>query len=55
MQAVLVNGRILTDDGVVDGKGRILWGDQLMAIFAREVLAELGTRALRAAGAGSAP
>jgi len=26
--------------GVVDGKGRILWGDQLMAIFAREVLAE---------------
>jgi phosphomannomutase len=26
--------------GVVDGKGRILWGDQLMAIYAREVLAE---------------
>jgi phosphomannomutase len=26
--------------GVVDGKGRILWGDQLMVLFAREVLAE---------------
>jgi phosphomannomutase len=26
--------------GVVDDKGRILWGDQLMALFAREVLAE---------------
>jgi phosphomannomutase len=26
--------------GVVDGKGRILWGDQIMAVFAREVLAE---------------
>lgn len=26
--------------GVVDGKGRILWGDQLMAVFAREVLSE---------------
>jgi phosphomannomutase len=25
--------------GVVDGKGRILWGDQLMAIYARDVLA----------------
>jgi phosphomannomutase len=25
--------------GVVDGKGRILWGDQLMVLFAREVLA----------------
>ena len=26
--------------GVVDGQGRILWGDQLMALFAREILAE---------------
>jgi phosphomannomutase len=26
--------------GVVDGKGRILWGDQLMVLFAREVLAD---------------
>jgi phosphomannomutase len=26
--------------GVVDGLGRILWGDQLMALYAREVLAE---------------
>ena len=26
--------------GVVDGKARILWGDQLMAIYAREILAE---------------
>lgn len=26
--------------GVIDGKGRILWGDQLLAILAREVLAE---------------
>ena len=26
--------------GVVDGKGRILWGDQLMVLFAWEVLAE---------------
>jgi phosphomannomutase len=26
--------------GVIDGKGRILWGDQLMVLFAREVLAE---------------
>jgi phosphomannomutase len=26
--------------GVVDGRGRILWGDQLMALFAGEVLAE---------------
>ena len=26
--------------GVVDGQGRILWGDQLMVLFAREVLAE---------------
>ncbi len=25
--------------GVVDGQGRILWGDQLMVLFAREVLA----------------
>ncbi|MDZ4736160.1 MAG: phosphomannomutase/phosphoglucomutase [Rhodospirillaceae bacterium] len=25
--------------GVVDGEGRILWGDQLMVIFARELLA----------------
>ncbi len=25
--------------GVIDGKGRILWGDQLLAILAREVLA----------------
>ncbi len=25
--------------GVVDGEGRILWGDQLMVLFAREVLA----------------
>jgi phosphomannomutase len=25
--------------GVVDGKGRILWGDQLMILFARDVLA----------------
>ena len=27
--------------GVVDGKGRILWGDQLLAILARDVLAAL--------------
>jgi len=27
--------------GVVDGKGRILWGDQLIAILARDVLARL--------------
>ncbi len=26
--------------GVVDGRGRILWGDQLMVLFAREVLAD---------------
>jgi phosphomannomutase len=26
--------------GVVDGKGHILWGDQLMVLFAREVLAD---------------
>jgi phosphomannomutase len=26
--------------GVVDGKGRILWGDQFMVILAREVIAE---------------
>jgi phosphomannomutase len=26
--------------GVVDGKGHILWGDQLLVLFAREVLAE---------------
>ena len=26
--------------GVVDGRARILWGDQLMAIYAREILAE---------------
>ncbi|MBL8697728.1 MAG: phosphomannomutase/phosphoglucomutase [Alphaproteobacteria bacterium] len=26
--------------GVVDGKGRILWGDQLMAVYAREILGE---------------
>jgi phosphomannomutase len=26
--------------GVVDGMGRILWGDQLMALYAREILAE---------------
>jgi phosphomannomutase len=26
--------------GVVDGQGRILWGDQLMVLFAREVLAD---------------
>ncbi len=26
--------------GVVDGKGRILWGDQLMVLLAREVIAE---------------
>jgi len=26
--------------GVIDGKGRILWGDQLMVLFAREVLAD---------------
>jgi phosphomannomutase/phosphoglucomutase len=27
--------------GAVDGQGRILWGDQLLAIFARDVLAEV--------------
>lgn len=26
--------------GVLDGKGRVLWGDQLMAIYAKEVLLE---------------
>jgi phosphomannomutase len=26
--------------GVVDGKGRVLWGDQFMALFAEDVLAE---------------
>ena len=26
--------------GVVDGRGRILWGDQLLVLFAREVLAD---------------
>ena len=26
--------------GVVDGKGRVLWGDQLMALFAEDVLAD---------------
>jgi len=26
--------------GVIDGMGRILWGDQLLVLFAREVLAE---------------
>jgi phosphomannomutase len=26
--------------GVIDGQGRILWGDQLLALLAREVLAE---------------
>jgi phosphomannomutase len=26
--------------GVVDGEGRILWGDQLMALYSREILAE---------------
>ncbi|WP_119462300.1 phosphoglucomutase/phosphomannomutase PgmG [Rhodospirillaceae bacterium SYSU D60014] len=26
--------------GVVDGRGRILWGDQLMVVLAREILAE---------------
>lgn len=26
--------------GVVDGKGRIIWGDQLMILFARSILAE---------------
>jgi phosphomannomutase/phosphoglucomutase len=26
--------------GVVDGEGRIIWGDQLMTIFAREILKE---------------
>jgi phosphomannomutase len=26
--------------GVVDGKGRILWGDQMMALLAREVIAK---------------
>ncbi|MCW9039741.1 MAG: phosphomannomutase/phosphoglucomutase [Rhodospirillales bacterium] len=26
--------------GVIDGQGRVLWGDQIMAILAREVLAE---------------
>src|SRR4029077_15169670 len=26
--------------GVVDGQGRILWGDQILAILARDVLAE---------------
>ncbi len=26
--------------GVVDGRGRILWGDQILAVLAREVLAE---------------
>ena len=24
--------------GVVDGQGRILWGDQLMILFARDIL-----------------
>ncbi|TCS61262.1 phosphoglucomutase/phosphomannomutase PgmG [Varunaivibrio sulfuroxidans] len=27
--------------GVVDGQGRVLWGDQIMCILAREVLADL--------------
>ncbi|MEA2699798.1 MAG: phosphomannomutase / phosphoglucomutase [Myxococcales bacterium] len=27
--------------GAVDGKGRIIWGDQLMMLFAREILKEL--------------
>jgi phosphomannomutase / phosphoglucomutase len=27
--------------GAVDGQGRILWGDQLLALFARDVLAEV--------------
>ena len=27
--------------GAVDGDGRILWGDQLLALYARDVLAEL--------------
>jgi phosphomannomutase/phosphoglucomutase len=26
--------------GIVDGKGRIVWGDQLMILFARDILAE---------------
>ncbi len=26
--------------GVIDGEGRVLWGDQLLALFSREVLAE---------------
>lgn len=26
--------------GVIDGKGRVLWGDQLMCVLAREVLAD---------------
>jgi phosphomannomutase len=26
--------------GVIDGRGRILWGDQLLVLFAREVLAD---------------
>ncbi|HBT42326.1 MAG TPA: phosphomannomutase, partial [Rhodospirillaceae bacterium] len=25
--------------GIVDGRGRVLWGDQLLAILARDVLA----------------
>jgi len=27
--------------GIVDGRGRVLWGDQIMVILAREVLADL--------------
>ena len=29
--------------GVVDGKGRIIWGDQLLALFAKDILAEHGS------------
>jgi phosphomannomutase len=50
LQAAVANGKcdlgIAFDGdgdriGVVDGKGRILWGDQLMAVLARGVLAAL--------------
>ncbi|PTS88136.1 MULTISPECIES: N-acetylglucosamine-6-phosphate deacetylase [unclassified Caulobacter] len=36
MQAVLVNGRILTADGVLDGKGLVIRGGRIAAILERQ-------------------
>ena len=36
--------------GAVDGQGRILWGDQLVILFARDILAEQARRDVRRRG-----